>query len=93
MQEKRERERDPLVRAIASQETRKESTQQSPTLKPFQEVIQAMKDDPGASSKQLSTWAKKQVEASDTKAHLIHSTSLAVQNQPLKDNTSRAPRL
>ena len=85
--------RDPMVRAIASQETRKEATQQRPIFKPFQEVIQAMKDDPGASSKQLSTRAKKQVEAADTEARLTHSTSLVVQNQPLKDNTSRAPHL
>ena len=85
--------RDPMVRAIASQETRKEATQQRPTFKPFQEVIQAMKDNPGASSKQLSTRAKKQVEAADTEARLSHSMDLVVQNQPLKDNTSRAPRL
>ena len=85
--------RDPMVRAIASRETRREATQQRPIFKPFQEVIQAMKDDPGASSKQLSTRAKKQVEAADTEARLTHSTSLVVQNQPLKDNTSRAPHL
>ena len=85
--------RDPLVRAIASQETRREATQQRPSFKPFREVISAMQEDPGASSKQLCKRVKKQVEAVDTETRLSHSTSLAVQNQPLKDNTSRAPRL
>ena len=85
--------RDPMVRAITSQETREDATQQRPAFKPFQEDIQAMKDNPGASSKQLSTSAKKQVEAADTEACLTHSTSLVIQNQPLKDKISRAPCL
>ena len=85
--------RDHLVRAIASQETRKEANQQRPAFKPYQEVIKAMQDDPGASAKQLSTRAKKQVEAGDTETRLSHSTSLAVQNQPLKDKVRRAPHL
>ena len=85
--------RDPLVRAIASRETRREATLQRPAFKPFQEVITAMQDDPGASSKQLCNRVKKQVEAVDTKSRLSHSTSLTVQNLPMKDNTSRAPHL
>ena len=85
--------RDHLVRAIANQETRKEANQQKPAFKPYQEVIKAMQDDPGGSAKQLSTRAKKQVEAADTETRLSHSTSLAVQNQPLKDKVSRAPHL
>ena len=85
--------RDPLVRAIASRETRREATLQRPAFKPFLEVITAMQDDPGASSKQLCNRVKKQVEAVDTKSRLSHSTSLTVQNLPMKDNTSRAPRL
>ena len=85
--------RDHLVRAIASHNTRREANQQRPAFKPYQEVIKAMQEDPGASSKQLSTRAKKLVEAADTETRLSHSTSLAVQNRPLKDNDSRAPRL
>ena len=85
--------RDKLVRAIASRETRREATLQRPAFKPFQEVITAMQDDPGASSKQLCKRVKKQVEVVDTKSRLSHSTSLTVQNQPVKDNTSRVPRL
>ena len=85
--------RDPLVRAIASRKTIREATLQRPAFQPFQEVIKAMQVDPGASSKQLCIRVKKQVEAVDTETRFSHSTSLSVQNQPLKDNTSRAPRL
>ena len=44
--------RDPVVRAIATQETRKEATQ-TRLFKPYQVVVAAMQDDPGATSKQV----------------------------------------
>ena len=51
-----------------------------------------MQDNPGASTRQLSNQAKARVDEEDTAVRLNHSTSLARQNQPLKDD-SRAPHL
>ena len=84
--------KDAVVRAIASQETRKEANQQRPSFKPYQVVVSAMQEDPGMSSRQLSKRAKSIVEDQDTTTRLAHSTSLARQNKPLKDD-SRAPHL
>ena len=84
--------RDPVVRAIATQETRKEATQTRPVFKPYQVVVAAMQDDPGATSKQVRERAKSRVEKADTDARLCHSTSLSRQNLPLRDD-SRAPQL
>ena len=84
--------RDPVVRAIATQETRKEATQTRPVFKPYQVVAAAMQADPGATPKQVRERAKSRVEKADTDAHLCHSTSLSRQNLPLRDD-SRAPQL
>ena len=46
--------RDPVVRAIASQKTRKEATQMRPSFRPYQVVVSAMQEDSGMSSYQLS---------------------------------------
>ena len=83
---------DPVVRAIASQETRREASQQKPLFKPYQVVVAAMQDNPGTSSCKLSQRAKAQFEDEDTSVQLPHSTSLAKQNKPLQDD-SRAPHL
>ena len=77
--------RDPLVRVIATQETRS-------AFKPYQVVVAAMQEDPGATSKQVRERAKSRVEEVDTDARLCHSTSLSRQNLPLRDD-SRAPQL
>jgi potassium voltage-gated channel Eag-related subfamily H protein 8 len=84
--------RDPVVRAIAGQETRKEASQQRPTFKPYQIVVKVMKEDPGASARKVRNQAKSTVEEEETVARLSHSTSLVRQNQPLSDD-SRAPLL
>ena len=84
--------RDPLVRVIATQETRKEATQTRPAFKPYQVIVAAMQEDPGATSKQVREQAKSRVEEADTDARLRHSTSLSRQNLPLRDD-SRAPQL
>ena len=84
--------RDPVVRAIASQETRKEATQLRPCFKPYQTVITAMQADPGVCRQKLSQQAKAIVEDGDTSVRLTHSTSLVKQNRPLHDN-SRAPHI
>ena len=75
--------RDPVVRAIATQETRKEATQTRPVFKPYQVVAAAMQADPGATPKQVRERAKSRVEKVDTDARLCHSTSLSRQNLPL----------
>ena len=86
------RSRDSMVRVIASQETRKETNQKRPSFRPYWTVIDVMQVNPGASTWQLSKQAKARVDDKDTAARLNHSTSLARQNQPLKDD-SRAPHL
>ena len=83
---------DPLVRVIATQETRKEATQTRSTFKPYQVVVAAMQENPGATLKQVRERAKSRVEEVDTDARLYHSTSLSRQNLPLRDD-SRAPQL
>ena len=84
--------RDPVVRAIATQETRKEATQTRPAFKPYQVVVAAMQNDPGTTSKRVRERAKSRVEEGDTNARLCHSTSLSRQNLPLRDD-SRAQQL
>ena len=84
--------RDPVVRAIATQETRKDATQTRPAFKPYQVIVAAMQKDPGATSKWVREQAKSRVEEGDTDARLRHSTSLSRQNRPLRDD-SRAPQL
>ena len=83
---------DPLVRVIATQETRKEATQTRSAFKPYQVVVAAMQEDPGATLKQVRERAKSRVEEVDTDARLYHSTSISRQNLPLRDD-SRAPQL
>ena len=84
--------RDPIVRAIATQETRKEATQLRPAFKPYQVVVSAMQEDPGASAKRLGKQAKSKIEDADNDTRLAHSISLSRQNLPLRDD-SRAPQL
>ena len=77
---------------IATQETRKEATLTRQAFKPYQVIVAAMQEDPGATSKQVRERAKSRVEEADTDARLRHSTSLSRQNLPLRDD-SRAPQL
>ena len=64
--------RDPVVRAIAGQETRKEASQQRPTFKPYQIVVAVLKEDPGASARKVINQAKSMVEEEET----VYSSSL-----------------
>ena len=84
--------RDPVVRAIASQKTRKEATQTRPSFRPYQVVVSAMQEDSGMSSYQLSRKVKSMVEEEDATARLRYSRSLVRQNKPLNDD-SRAPHV
>jgi hypothetical protein len=83
---------DPVVRAIASQETQRETQQQRMVFKPYKIAVAEMKQDPGVSSRKLKQLAKARIEDDDTSARLAYSTSLARQNKPLHDD-SRAPHL
>ena len=47
--------RDAMVRSIATQEMLREAELKIPAFRPFQEVVYAMKQDPGASKKKLTT--------------------------------------
>ena len=83
---------DPVVRAIASQETQRETQQQRMVFKPYKIAVAEMKQDLGVSSRKLKQLAKARIEDDDTSARLAYSTSLARQNKPLHDD-SRAPHL
>ena len=73
--------RDPVVRFIATQETLKEAKLKRPAFRPFQEVVEVMKDDPGATRKRITTQVKAKVQAADNEARLAHSAGLSVQGQ------------
>ena len=76
--------RDPKVRCIATTETLKEQLQTKAPFKPFHTVVDAMKDDPGASKAATTTKAKVQVQAADTAYRLSHTSDLVVQEQTVR---------
>ena len=85
--------RDPVVRSIATQETLKEAKLKRPVFRPFQEVVEAMKDDPGATRKRITTQVKAKVQAADNEARLAHGAGLSVQGQTVRDFHGRAADL
>ena len=70
---------DSTVRAIATQDTLHEAKLQRVLFRPHQEVVEAMKEDPGASRKRVVSRVKARIQAEDTAARLAHTTSLPVQ--------------
>ena len=85
--------RDPTVRSIATQETLREAAQRRPAYRPFQEVVDVMKEDPGATKKKITTQVKAKVQAADNAARLAHSAGLTVQGQTVRDFQGRAADL
>ena len=85
--------RDPVVRSIATQEILKEAKLKRPAFRPFQEVVDVMKDDPGATRKRITTQVKAKVQVADNKARLAHSAGLCVQGQTVRDFHGRAADL
>ena len=76
--------RDPTVRCIATTETLREQRQTKAPFKPFQTVVDAMKDDPGASKAATTMKAKARVQAADTASRLSHTSGLVVQGQTVR---------
>jgi hypothetical protein len=85
--------RDPMVRSIATQETLREAGMRRPAFHPFQEVVNVMRDDPGATKKKLTTQVKAKVQEADNAVRLAHSASLTVQGQTVRDFQGRAADL
>ena len=73
-----------MVRSLATQETLRESGLKRPTFQPFQEVVDVMKQDPGA-TKKIITLVKAKVQAAENAAQLAHSARLEVQGQLVRD--------
>ena len=71
--------RDATIRAIASQDTQREVNLQRSLFRPHQEVVEVMKENPGASKKTVLSRVKTKIQAEDTAARLAHTSSLPVQ--------------
>ena len=85
--------RDPVVRSIATQETLREAKLQRPAFRPFQEVVNVMKEDPGATRKKITTHVKAKVQAADNEARLTHCAGLKVQGQTVRSFQGKAADL
>ena len=77
--------RDSVVRSFATQETLRESNLQRPVFRPFQEVVSVMKEDPGASKKNITSRVKAKIQTEDNKARHAHTVSLPIQGQTVRD--------
>ena len=71
--------RDATVRLIASRQTAAEGKATRTTFRPHQEVVEVMKDDPGASRNQLVRKVKQQVTTTEDNRRLEEATTLLVQ--------------
>ena len=70
---------DSTVRAIATQDTLHEAKLQRVLFQPHQEVVEVMKEDPGASRKHVVSRVKARIQDEDTAARLAYTTRLPVQ--------------
>ena len=85
--------KDSSIRFLATQKTQAEATAKRQVFKPFQEVVQVMKEDPGANRKAIASRAKKTMEEKDTFVRVEHCRSLMVQGQTLRQFEDRAPEV
>ena len=70
---------DSTVRLIASRKTTAERSAKRITFKPYQEVVEVMQEDPGASRPQLTRAVKRRVTTADNKEQLENCRKLVVQ--------------
>ena len=84
---------DSTVQAIATQDTLHEAKLQRVLFRPHQEVVEAMKEDPGASRKRVVSRVKARIQAEDTAARLAHTTSLPVQGLTVQEFEGRAAHI
>jgi hypothetical protein len=70
---------DSTVRLIASRKTTAERSAKRVTFNPYQEVVEVMQEDPGASRPQLTRAVKRRVTTADNKEQLENCRKLVVQ--------------
>ena len=85
--------RDSLVRHMATQQTLAEASARRQAFKPFQQVVEVMQEDPGASRKTLAAQAKGRVAEVDASVHLEQCRTLSVQGQTVRQFEDRAADL
>ena len=76
--------KDSAVRHLATTLTQKEQNKQREMFQPFSKVVEAMKNEPGASKKTIKTRAKTTVQKQDDEVKWEHSKNLQVQGQMLR---------
>ena len=84
---------DSTVWAIASQDTLHEAKLQRVLFRPHPEVVEVMKEDPGASRKHVISRVKARIQAEDTAARLAHTTRLPVQGLTVREFEGRAAQI
>ena len=82
--------RDSSVRAITTLDILLEASLQRILFRPHQEVVEVMKENPGASSNCVVSQVKANIQAVDTTALLAHTTSLPVQGLTVREFEGRA---
>ena len=74
--------RDPLVRHLASQKTLAATSTVRQSFKPYQQVVEVLGEDPGASQKAIVARAKSAVVQADTQVHFEQCSIWVVQDRP-----------
>ena len=82
--------RDPLVRHLTTWDTLAEASAQRKSFKPYQQVVEATRADPGANRKATAALAKEMVVERDTQTRLDHCRNLPVQGQTARQFQDRA---
>ena len=85
--------RDSMVRHLASQRTLAEASAVRQSFKPYQQVVNVLREDPGANRKAIVARAKSVVVQMDTQVHLDRCRSLVVQGQTVRQFQDRAAGL
>ena len=85
--------RDPLVRHLASQKTLAEASAVRKSFKPYSQIVEVMKEDPGANRKTITKQVKNAMVEADVQLHLQQCQSLVVQGQTLRQFRDRAASL
>ena len=65
----------------------------APAFRPFQEVVDVMKEDPGATRKKITTHVKAKVQAADNEARLTHCAGLKVQVMIIRSGVWGIPNM
>ena len=82
--------RDPLVRHLASQKTLAEASTVRQSFRPYQQVVEVLREDPGASQKVIVAYAKSAVVQADTQIHFKQCSRWVVQGQTMRQFQDRA---